>query len=483
MAKKGIYTPFNRNIDSLLLANPILHANKQWLYTQIFTYLAELDSGASPKELGFSKRRKKQRPTSLIFSKNGNVQSGLFDAKHDPEEFKLAHLKLKGVMRLEDGMSTRGVNSLIRDVRDANNSDQFAGIFLEVNSGGGESIAGQEVRNAILDSVLPVYTFGQLVASAALNGTLPSTKIFLSGKGSEMGSIGSMLTIDKGFLKFYRKNFQDIYSKTSPDKNIEFRQLLETGKIDLLVDYVTENDRFFMDAVQEFRNLPEATRESTLKGAMFSAEEAVERGLADGILTFDQTLQAIAADLSSGNSSNINSPINFNTKMEIKVLSKTWSAIISNFNRATGTKIAEDAKPEDVLTTTSTVPSLQDFKNSVIADATSAINERMKELVSKVNSLETVIKNLNSEITKLKEASNSQTNNSSGLQEQLNTLTSEIETLKTTNTELKSTNTDLVNQIAEITGQPVTDSNGNPVIRENTGTVGNEKVKITSRKS
>ena len=119
MAKKDIYTPFNSTLDTLLLANPIIHANRIWLMQEIANYISELDllaQGVEYKELGLAERREKQKPTSILFSSNGNIVQGLFDQDVPEDQLAIAHLKLNGVMRLENGLSTRGVKSIINDI-------------------------------------------------------------------------------------------------------------------------------------------------------------------------------------------------------------------------------------------------------------------------------------------------------------------------------------------------------------------------------
>ena len=281
-----------------------------------------------------------------------------------------------------------------------------------------------------------------------------------------MGSIGSMVTVDKEFIKFFKANRTEIYSRDAPKKNQEFRELLK-GKTKLLEDYVTEHDNLFMEEVREFRNLAEATAEDTLKGAMFFAEEAVERGLADGIKTFEQTIQFIASDVSKD--SNNNNSFKINSNMEFKISSVTWKSIVENFNRITGKEVVSDAKPETLIESMVEVQSLKDFKNSVIAEATAAINTTVESLNEKVATLTDKVKQL--------EATNaSKADADADLTENVKNLTTKVTTLEAANKTLTATNVDLVTQVATLKGTPVLDGVLGQVDRKDTAGVFSNRV-------
>ena len=293
----------NRRIDQL-----IVEANWQiepkWALGQLKRYANELDlidSGVSISELGYAERRANQRPA--FYAINGQTVQRLRSEEDDEEEDpfyqeedkdepevlgKVAVLKMTGVMQTQDSLSTRGVATLCEDIRNCNADPSIGAIVLKVESGGGMSLAGQMLQGAIKDSHLPVVVHADFMASAAVRGTLQADHIMAAGPGTEVGSIGSMISIDKWWANYYKKNYDDLYSRKARDKNREWREYLKGNK-GPLVDSATKDDEIFMQEVIEHRPLRGDTGK-TLRGGMFFAEEALERGLVDSIGTFNEAI-------------------------------------------------------------------------------------------------------------------------------------------------------------------------------------------------
>lgn len=285
----------NRSVDALLMGSE-WHIDFDFGVKVLNQYLHQielLESGVPFSELGFSKQRELTRPTLL--SNDGQVINGVFDFSQSSEvsipEGSIAKLSLSGAMTVEDGMSHYGIQSMANDIRNANQHSNIDGILIEANTGGGEAMSGQILKNAILDSQKPVVVLAHYLGSAGVMGTLPATEIIASGSFSKVGSIGAYLTINKNFAEFYNANFQDIYSDKSPEKNADFRELLK-GNLEPFRKMVTASDEAFMNEVKKFRDLKGDVKE-TLAGGMFPANLAKRKGLIDSVGTFNHAVERL----------------------------------------------------------------------------------------------------------------------------------------------------------------------------------------------
>jgi len=271
----------NRKIDLLLMSGDwaIERSFALMSLNQYLSEIALIESGATFSDLGFAEKRAKS--LSSIISPSGAFQNVQVNDLENTEFGSIAHLKLSGVMRSEDGMSSRGVSSLVSDIYSANGNPAIKGIILEARTGGGESISGSILMSAIKDSKKPIIVLSHLLASAGIKGTLYADEIIASSKSAEFGSIGTYLSLDKEILEYYKENVTEIYSDDSPDKNKGFRDLL-AGDANTIIKEITKADNRFMDEVRRARPL-KGNIEKTLMGGMFPAMDAKRRGLIDRI--------------------------------------------------------------------------------------------------------------------------------------------------------------------------------------------------------
>jgi ClpP class serine protease len=289
--------PFNRDIDIFLMQGE-LHIEQNWAMEQLSLYLQELEllrAGAAYSDLGISQRRAGSMP-GIITSQRRVIN----DPKllRDPEltpSGSFAHLRLNGVMRSQDGASSQGINSLVDDLNAANDNPAIEGILLEVNTGGGDAMAGQILQSAVAGSIKAVVVLGHMVASAGIMGTLPADEIIASGEMARFGSIGTFITLDKSIQRWYNHYYEDIYADKSTNKNEEFRAYLNGDKGPLIKSINKTND-IFVASVQKHREL-KGDLEETLSGRMFFGPEAKRRGLVDGIGNFHHAINRLEANV------------------------------------------------------------------------------------------------------------------------------------------------------------------------------------------
>ena len=209
----------------------------------------------------------------------------------------LAHVIMSGPMMMEGGMCSYGVRDTIGLLRAADSDERVAGVLFEIDSGGGESTSGTELQNALADMGKPVLVYTQLLASAALRAALAADAVYAAHASTEVGSVGSYVAFDREVLAEIQDTIGYIYAEQSTEKNAAFRALLEGDEAPMR-QYVSAGAQAFIDDVERAR--PGMRRTSEQRAAMqagrlFTAREAVQMGLIDGVATFGQALQLLSA--------------------------------------------------------------------------------------------------------------------------------------------------------------------------------------------
>lgn len=265
-----------------------LSIDRAWGINQYFRYLDNLEL-LSNKTLSLKELKHVVTENYAFMDNAGNWQT----VSNNPEKSKsIAIMQLSGPMQIEDGWCTEGVQTFSNRLKANYANKDVKAIVVEGNTGGGESLAGQLLKSTVKDRNKPVIFLSHFLASAGVNASLTADARFAIGKQTQVGSIGSYISLNKKRLEKYKANYEEIYAKTSPDKNLSWRQYL-SGNIDLLVEEATNSANMFRDEVSQYLTLNESLKESTLAGGMFYAEDAQNRGLIDGIMTFNETFDFI----------------------------------------------------------------------------------------------------------------------------------------------------------------------------------------------
>lgn len=251
-------------------------------------------SGFSYAELGIGERR--AATMAAIIEPMGAVigSPAMLRNVDETPPGSFAYLKLQGLMRSEDGMSSRGVGSLVNDIQAANSNPNIRGILLEANTGGGESLAGDMLFAALNDSPKAVVVYAHRLASAGIRATVAADEIVGSNPGAQFGSIGTYVSLSKGFREQYKAYVEDIYASKSTRKNEEFRAYIE-GDMRPLQRSIDKSNDIFLNEVKKHRPLS-GNVEETLSGAMFHAADAKRRGLIDSIGSFNHAVKRLRAN-------------------------------------------------------------------------------------------------------------------------------------------------------------------------------------------
>lgn len=182
----------------------------------------------------------------------------------------------------KDVTGSEDIASAIRHVQD---DADIKGIILEIDSGGGMPVAGEEIADALKASAKPtVAVIRQSGASAAYWAATGADKIFAS-KNSDVGSIGVTMSYlenidkDKKWVDLSTGKYKDT---GDPDKPLteDERQLLLR---DLNVVYQN-----FMQAVSDNRNISLDKVKAVADGSTVLGDKAKSLGLIDEIGSWDQ---------------------------------------------------------------------------------------------------------------------------------------------------------------------------------------------------
>lgn len=402
--------------------------NEDWGVEQLSKLVSDvqmLNSGISLKDLGYEETKKKSSAISYYYP-DGRLIAEVMPGDPAPDTSgAIAHLQLTGVMRMEDGLCSQGIRSLVSALAQVDTNPAVKGIVLEVNSGGGEVTAGQALYSAIADLSKPLVVAARFMGSAAVLGTLPAKKIIAVGGTSAIGSIGTVFTLDKEFAAEFAATMTEIYATTSPEKNLEWREFLK-GNTKVYQATADKYDAVFMDMVRKHRPLPTDTADSTLKGAMFLAADALDRGLVDVV----------------GSVKDAYSFFNDNSNTNTMNFQAAYRALIEQCNRIFGITLP-DNNAEAVATQMAAIQTMEQVR----AEAVAEVNGRLTEMQTRFDSLTAQLETLQASAAEAEK-----------LQGRVQNLENELTTLQDANSTLEGQRTDLEKQVADLKGK----SNLNP---------------------
>lgn len=220
------------------------------------------------------------------------------------------------MMKFSGGTSTQ---KLAQQIREAGDNEQVKTIVLRIDSPGGAASYTPEVADAIravASSKRVVASATNMMASGAYWIGSAATEVFAS-PSTMVGSIGVFSVIQSN---------KELYEK----QGIKF-SVLRAGKLkaagnpyeDLAGDRKASlekqvNDIYgnFVSAVADHRDTDIPTVEDKFgQGSTFLAAEAYQRGMIDGVLTFEQVIAQESERLVSRNSN----PIRLESEMDQKI--------------------------------------------------------------------------------------------------------------------------------------------------------------------
>lgn len=175
-----------------------------------------------------------------------------------------------------------GSKSFINILQNIALDDSIAGVVLDIDSGGGQVYGTGEFYDFLKNYPKPTvaYTDGYMCSAAYYLGNA-CNHIVANKRADHIGSIGayaSMVNFTGVFEKLGAKVY-DVYSSKSPNKNAEYRALMNDGDDKPYIENILD------PIVDTFHEDMKATRPNlsadVLKGGTWNGEKALELGLVD----------------------------------------------------------------------------------------------------------------------------------------------------------------------------------------------------------
>lgn len=352
----------------------------------------------------------------------------------------IAVLTLEGVMRVEDGLCTYGVDTLVSDLNAAFNHPGIKGIVLKINSGGGATTAGALLRSALTNAPKPVVGLSYLMASGALYGTLPLKHILATDPMALVGSIGVVYQISKKMAEWYKENVDDIYATKSFQKNEGWNAYLR-GDRSIFERDADEMATIFGDAVSESRSLTPVQAKTALTGKLFTAAEALQLGLITGYGNLNDAFNLVI-ELADKQKEQNTSDMALNAKF-VKLL----NTFVPGLSLKEGASVEEAQAALEAVPETSSVEGLNASVQQLTTDLATA-NDTISQLA-------TTIEGLSTSLTELQ-------NTVAGMQTQMESFATS-EQLSEVQAGLANAEQAATKTIAKVTATPKATNNGNPV--------------------
>ncbi len=223
------------------------------------------------------------------------------------DEKLVAIIPMKDVMlKYDEACGPVGTQTIASYVQAADQDPSIQAIVLDIDGPGGQADAVPLLAQTIQDASKPVlaYTGNGIAASAHYYIAAVCDEIYATFKSDQVGSIGSMASI-VDMIGYYEKKgikIHEIYGTKSTEKNKIFNDVLKGEYEGLRTEWIDP-------LVEEFEATVKAHRpsidESALHGKMYYAKEALDLGLIDGLLSFEEVITR-AFELGENNQSKSN---------------------------------------------------------------------------------------------------------------------------------------------------------------------------------
>lgn len=211
----------------------------------------------------------------------------------------VAMISLAGSLTKSPTWSGTSTVQARREIRAASADPNVSGILLAIDSPGG-TVAGTSDLAAEVKAARkrkPVWAHvDDLAASAAYWIASQADAVYVNSPTAFVGSIGTVLTVldmsaaaEKEGIKVLRFSTGPLKGAGEPGTEITDEQKAEFQKL------VEDAQTHFDAALKSGRGLTDRQLSAVRTGGLFSAKEAIDRKLIDGIRPLDATLTALAS--------------------------------------------------------------------------------------------------------------------------------------------------------------------------------------------
>lgn len=182
-------------------------------------------------------------------------------------------------------------------IKSAEKDDDIKAIIIEVDSGGGDPVAGEEINSAIKKSTKPVIAYIRSIGASAAYWAISGADKIYSMKTSSVGSIG----VNYSYVDFSKSGEEDgaTFNELSSAKfkNImsPFKELTEEEK-ELIMDDLQKTHNLFVESVAENRNLELEEVKEIADGWAYNGPDSLEFGLIDDIGGLDEVKEYLKTE-------------------------------------------------------------------------------------------------------------------------------------------------------------------------------------------
>ncbi len=183
-------------------------------------------------------------------------------------------------------------------IKSAEKDDDIKAIIIEVDSGGGDPVAGEEINSAIKKSTKPVIAYIRSMGASAAYWAISGADKIYSMKTSSVGSIG----VNYSYVDFSKSGEEDgaTFNELSSAKfkNImsPFKELTEEEK-ELIMDDLQKTHNLFVESVAENRGLELEKVKEIADGWAYNGPDSLEFGLIDDIGGMDEVKDYLKTEI------------------------------------------------------------------------------------------------------------------------------------------------------------------------------------------
>lgn len=277
----------NRRIQEFLLkplAVDINIALNQWFSYMSEIELAEKGNGTFLREM-WANKQKASEPKTISFLGH-KTSDGLKTDRNN----SIAIINLRGAMRSNDGLSSKGIDYTCECFDDVLSNPNIKGAFLRTSSGGGDVEAANRLYSKIkeVESTKPVIQLidGLSASGAVLAGSAATERIAI-GKMAETGSVGVVYQIPKEYIEYLQNDLISVYATQSGEKHEVMRALMDKD-----YGFIRESalNPFALEFQKTLKKEIKGISPDAMRGRMFIAPQALKLGLIDSIGTNKQAL-------------------------------------------------------------------------------------------------------------------------------------------------------------------------------------------------
>lgn len=310
----------------------------------------------------------RERNRSYVISGVGDQKQRFGFTDGNIPEGSVAVIPIRSeILKYDQPCGPRGTQSILNDVKSADQNPNINSIILVVDSPGGQVTGTDLLADAIKNSTTPIVAYIEgMAASAAYWIISGASKIIASSDLDRIGSIGTMLMVEdlQPSMEALGVKFHEVYATLSVDKNKDINEVLDGNYEPYQKNVLDVINSKFLTSIKT--NRP-AVDDSTLTGKIYFAPQAIALGLIDEIGSLDYAI-SVSSDLSPA-PIELSQENETNNQQNMKI-KETWKSIQSFFKM-------DPADLETQELTTERVQQLNDELGNVITR-----NQELETLLS-----------------------------------------------------------------------------------------------------